>query len=308
MKISLIIPTYNAEKYLPILLDALKKQTLLFELIIIDSSSTDNTLQIAKQYTKHIITIEKNAFDHGGTRTKAAQVASGEILVFMTQDALPYNHKSIELLVNIFQNNSIAATYGRQLPYHQTTLFGKHLRLFNYPSISTTRTLKDKNKYGIKTAFLSDSFAAYRKSALKEIGWFKEHLIVGEDNYAGAKLLLAGYSLHYNAQAKVYHSHSYKLTEEFQRYFDIGVFHANEAWLLKEFGNIQGEGNKYIKSELHYLIKHHFYSKIPEFFMRNIMKYIGYKLGTHYKYLPKKISKLFSMHTVWWENKFFTHL
>ena len=300
MKITVIIPTYNAAPYLESLLAKLKEQTVSFELIIIDSSSTDTTVEIAKQYTNTILTIPTHEFDHGGTRTKAAKTARGDILVFLTQDALPYSNDTIETLVKTFQTTSISATYGRQVAYEKTSIFGKHLRHFNYKEDSSTRTLADTKQYGIKTAFLSDSFAAYRKSSLEDIGWFKDGLIVGEDTYAGAKLILQGNAIHYNADAKVYHSHSYTLIEEFKRYFDIGVFHNKEAWILDTFGKAEGEGGKYIKSEFNFLLKHHAYQRIPEFFIRNGLKYIGYKLGKHFPYLPLALTKKLSMHTLWW--------
>jgi len=301
MKISVIIPTYNAEKYLPPLLEKLKKQTIAFELIIIDSSSTDDTVNIAKRYTKNIITIPKLEFDHGGTRTKAAKTATGDIIVFLTQDALPCEDDSIEKLLIPFQDTKVGTVFGRQIPYEDTSLFGKHLRTFNYSETSYIRTLQDKEQHGIKTAFLSDSFAAYRKSSLEHIGWFKDGLIVGEDNYAGAKILLAHYALAYCAKAKVYHSHSYTPIKEFKRYFDIGVFHSQESWMIETFGKPEGEGGKYVKSEFKYLLKHHAYHKIPEFFIRNGMKYFGYKLGQAHKSLPLSLVKKLSLHHLWWD-------
>ena len=302
MKVSVVIPTYNAQKYLRVLLESLKQQTVDFELIIIDSSSTDNTVGIAKEYTDNILSIPKSTFDHGGTRTKAAKVAHGDIVVFLTQDTLPYDNKTIQLLVSAFEDKSVAATYGRQLPYAETSIFGKHLRLFNYTQTSSLKSFHDKAQYGIKTAFLSDSFAAYRKSVLEEIGWFKDGLILGEDTYAGAKILLSGeYKLYYNAEAKVYHSHSYSLLEEFRRYFDIGVFHKNERWILDTFGKAEGEGMNYIKSEFNYLLRHKSYIHIPEFFIRNGLKFIGYKLGKKYMIFPSYVRKKLSMHTSWWQ-------
>lgn len=301
MDISVVIPTFNAEKYLSVLLKSLSKQTLSFELIIIDSSSNDKTIEVAKTYTDHIISIPKEEFDHGGTRTKAAKVASGEIIIFLTQDALPHDNQSLENLLKAFDDPKVGAAYGRQLAYEETNLFGKHLRTFNYPDTSYVRTLSDKKQYGIKTAFLSDSFAAYRKEVLEEIGWFKNGLIVGEDNYAGAKILLANHALAYCADAKVYHSHSYSIIEEFKRYFDIGVFHQREDWIRETFGKAEGEGKKYIKSELHFLIQHSAYHRIPEFFIRNGMKYIGYKLGIHFQKLPLTLVKMLSLHHQWWD-------
>ena len=301
MQISVIIPTYNAECSLPQLLESLKNQSISFELIIIDSSSTDNTLKIAQQYTQNILTIPTDEFDHGGTRTKAGKVATGEIIVFLTQDALPYDKHTLKTLVDSFANTSLGAVYGKQLPYAQSNLFGKHLRQFNYTDTSYTRSLADKEVYGIKTAFLSDSFAAYKRSALEKIDWFKNGLIVGEDSYAGARLILEGYALAYNDKAKVYHSHSYTCKQEFKRYFDIGVFHKKEQWILDTFGKAEGEGMKYIKSEFNYLLENHAYLLIPEFFIRNALKYVGYKLGRHYQYIPQRLFPILSMHKNWWK-------
>lgn len=301
--ISVIIPTYHAQHYLPKLLEKLKEQSVSFELIIIDSSSTDNTIEIAKNYTDQILVIPQSEFDHGGTRTKAAKIASGEILVFLTQDALPVDTSTIESIVKVFDDPTVGAAYGRQVPYPDTTLFGKHLRSFNYPHLSHIRSFADRDKYRIKTVFLSDSFAAYRREALEKINWIKDGLISSEDSYAGAKMLLAGYTLAYVAEAKVYHSHSYSVVQEFKRYFDIGVFYNRQKWILEQFGGAEGEGGKYVKSEFHYLLKHRAYHKVPEFFIRNTMKYIGYKLGQNHPHLPQSLIKRLSMHPLWWEKQ-----
>ena len=301
--ISVIIPTYNAEQYISKLLERLKRQTVKFELIIIDSTSTDRTREIAQQYTDRILTIPQSEFDHGGTRTKAAKISSGEIIVFLTQDALPANERVIEKIVAAFDDPKTGAAYGRQIPYPDASVFGKHLRYFNYPEHSHKKRLQDKDKYGIKTVFLSDSFAAYRREALEEIGWIKDGLISSEDSYAGAKILLAGYALAYIADAEVFHSHNYSILEEFKRYFDIGVFYRNQRWILDKFGRAEGEGGKYIKSELLFLYRQHAYMKIPEFFLRNGMKYLGYKLGQNYHNIPQGLITRLSMHPSWWQKQ-----
>ena len=304
LKISIIIPTYNAQNYLLTLLEKIKNQSLKeYELIIIDSSSKDKTVEIAKEFTDNVIVIPQNEFDHGGTRTKAAKIARGDILIFLTQDALPYNEFTLENIIKVFVNEKIGAAYGRQISYKNTNLFGKHLRKFNYPETSYIRNINDISKYGIKTAFLSNSFAAYRKSALEKIGYFKSNLILGEDIYAGAKLILAGYHLAYVSEAKVYHSHNYTIWQEFKRYFDIGVFHKCESWILQSFGKAEGEGLKYIKSELKYLLSNGAWYLLPEWFIRNGMKYLGYKIGQNYEKFPMWMIKKFSMHYRWWNKK-----
>jgi len=299
--ISVIIPTYCAEPYLEKLLSALTKQRLKdFELIIIDSSSSDKTLEIAKKYTSNIISIAQSEFDHGGTRSKAGKSAKGEFLVYLTQDALPFDDKTLENALKVFENPLVSACYGRQIAYESSSVFGKHLRLFNYGRQSYIRSKEDIKNYGLKTAFLSDSFAVYRRSSLEAIGWFKDGLILGEDTYTGAKMILEGFSIAYVAEAKVYHSHSYTIMQEFKRYFDIGVFHTCELWILQNFGKAEGEGMKYIKSEIRYLLAQNAWYLLPEFILRNAMKYLGYKLGQKYKILPTKVIKKLSMHHRWW--------
>lgn len=283
--ITIIVPTYNASKYLPSLLTRLESQTIKnYELIVVDSSSNDNTVDIAKSHQANIITIPQSEFDHGGTRTLAAMEAKGDILVYLTQDALPYNEYAIENIVKPFTDDrKIGATFGRQLPYPEASVFAEHLRLFNYPDTSYTRVLDDKKKYGIKTAFLSNSFAAYRKSALKEIGYFKSGLPFGEDACAGAKILLKGYKIAYVAEAMVLHSHNYNAWQDFRRYFDMGLFHRTENWLLREFGKAEGEAIKYAKSEFRFLLRKRKSYLFPEFILRTFMKYLGYKVGKGHK-------------------------
>ncbi|MCI5162985.1 MAG: glycosyltransferase family 2 protein, partial [Candidatus Electrothrix sp. AX5] len=134
--VSLIIPTLNGERWLDDLLSALEQQTLVpDEILLVDSGSTDATLAIAKRHmSKHSFVrlheIKQEDFDHGGTRTMAARQTTGDVLLFMTQDAVPADNKAVELLVRSFESNEkIAAAYGRQLPGEDVTLFGEHLRL-----------------------------------------------------------------------------------------------------------------------------------------------------------------------------------
>jgi len=283
--ISVIIPTLNAGGQLDLLLSRLKSQTVSSEILVIDSSSEDNTLEIARSYGVRTMTVGRGEFDHGGTRTSAGKASTGELLVFMTQDALPAGDTAIETLAGPFEDSTVGAAYGRQLPVQDASPFAAHLRHFNYPERSQTRILQDRSVYGIRTPFLSNSFAAYRRAALSETGWFKEGLIMSEDTWAGARLLLAGYKIAYEADAAVYHSHNYTPAEEFRRYFRIGIFHGREDWILREFGGAGGEGLAYVKSAVDYLIRTGHALLLPEFVLRTALKLAGYRLGRLQKYL-----------------------
>lgn len=298
---SVIIPTYNAGQQIGLLLNALKSQTHPCEVLVIDSSSTDGTPGIAGHEGAKVLTREREEFDHGGTRTLAARTVSGDILVYLTQDALPADDRAIENLLRPLENQSVAAVYGRQLPKPDASVFASHLRSFNYPGESHLRTLSDRTRYGLKTPFLSNSFAAYRRQALEEVGYFRERLIASEDTYAGAKLLLAGYRLAYAADAAVYHSHNYSVSEEFRRYFDIGVGHSREQWILDSFGRAEGEGMRFLASEISFLVRKNAVLRIPEAILRNGLKYTGYLLGRNHGKLPESVARRLSMNSGWWD-------
>lgn len=303
--LAVIIPTKNGASWLEQLLSMLKKQTFPpEEIILIDSSSTDTTHSIAKKYQAKFLSIPACEFDHGGTRNLAILNTSAEITIFMTQDAIPANQYAIEHLVRPLQNDTeqkIAAVYGRQLPNSEATIFAEHLRVFNYGNQSFTRCWQDRHAYGFKTIFISNSFAAYRKSVLEKIGYFPENHIFGEDACAVAALLEHGYHVAYASDATVFHSHNYCLRDEFRRYFDIGVFHACRSDLLEKFGTPEGSGRQFVHSELFFIWKKRKYFKMAESLLRNLAKFIAYRLGKRYKILPLPIAKKISMQRQWWE-------
>ncbi len=205
-----------------------------------------------------------------------------DVYIFLTQDVVLADEFAIENLVKIFRNENIGCAYGRQLPHKNAGVFGSFARLFNYKNKSYIRSIEDKNKYGMKTVFISNSFAAYRYNALKEIGGFPDNTILSEDMYVAAKMLLCNWKIAYCADAKVYHSHDYSILQEFKRYFDIGVFHAREAWIREIFGTAEGEGKNFVKAEVRYLLNRNPVLIIP-MIVRDGMKFIGYRLGLREK-------------------------
>ena len=300
--ISILIPTKNGGKLLNEVLAMVSLQTVdITEILVADSASDDDTREIAAKYGAEIIEIDPKNFDHGGTRTLLCRRAKGEILVFLTQDAIPKRRDSIEQLIKpLLENDDIAASYGRQLPSFDADHFAESLRTFNYPPEKKYYSIKDKEKVGLKAVFTSNSFAGYRRSALAEVGFFQDGLIFGEDTVAVGRLLLKNYTNVYAANAPVYHSHNNSPLDDFKRYFDIGVLHTQEKWLLETYGSVSGQGRKYISHELHTIHKKKHYSLLPELFIRITMKYCGYKIGRYYKILPMQIVTAFSMHSNWW--------
>lgn len=294
------IPTLNAGPCWPEHLARLQENTPRAALVVVDSSSDDTTAMLARNAGARVEVIARETFDHGGTRNRALHsLEEYDVVVFLTQDALPADARAIEQLVTAFDDPSVGAAFGRQLPHRNATAIAAHARLFNYPPRSYTASAADIPRLGIKTAFLSNSFAAYRRCALVEAGGFPHKTILSEDMIAGARLLQHGWKLAYCAEACVHHSHNYTLSEESKRYFDIGVLHAREAWLLKRLGKPEGEGARFVRSEASYLVRHAPWY-LPEAALRTLLKYTGYRLGRAERHLPTWLKRRFSMHRRYW--------
>lgn len=299
---ALIVPTLNPGSIWEKWVDGLLSQSIKpARVLIIDSGSTDNTLHICNSKGFEVVSIKKSEFNHGGTRQLALQYMNNvEFVIYMTQDAILANEDSISNILQPFKDTMVAAVCGRQLPHMDAGPIGSHARLFTYSDTSFTRTIKDVHHAGLKTAFLSDSFAAYRVSALSEVGGFPENVIYGEDMFVAAKILKAGHNIVYAANACVYHSHDYSIIQEMKRYFDMGVFHAREPWIRAGFGGAEKEGVKFVVSEFKYLSQHAFW-RIPEGMLRTALRYIGFRLGLLEKHIPLIIKKKISMNSYYFK-------
>jgi rhamnosyltransferase len=295
-----IVPTLNAAGDWPRLTFALLGALLPQCVLIIDSSSSDETPELARAAGFIVHTIARADFNHGATRQLAAELLQeAEILVFLTQDAVLTDPGAIAKLLEPFADSKVAAAFGRQLPRHGATPIEAHARFFNYPKQSSIRTFENRKPFGFKAIFISNSFAAYRREALMAIGGFPRDVIFGEDTIVAAKLLLSGWKIAYAAEAQVYHSHNYTWTQELKRYFDIGVLHTREPWLLEEFGGTSGEGSRFVRSELRYLWPSHVWY-LPSAVIRTVLKLIGYKLGKNEGKLSLRWKRKLSMHRGFW--------
>jgi len=302
MEFSVVVLTYNAGQEWGKWIQALKSQSVTpKEILVIDSSSTDDTVKTAKTCDLDIFQIKKTDFNHGGTRQLAlTKINDYGVIVFFTQDAFLAYRDSLKTIVSSFQDESVGAAYGRQLPRIQAGYLESYERDFNYPSVSQKKEYDDRHKYGVKTPFISNSFAAYRIKALQEVGGFPEDVIMAEDMYVAAKMLMAGWSTYYCAEAAVYHSHDYSFKELFGRYFDTGVFHRREPWIQQEFGQAGGEGAKYALSEIQFLWSRKPFL-IPYSIVRNGVKWLGYRMGLMENYLPNGVKRYLSMHKGYWD-------
>jgi rhamnosyltransferase len=247
--------------------------------LVLDSSSADDTTELATRNGWQVVTIPRTQFSHGGTRQKALELApDADVLVYLTQDSILADSNALAQLIAAFEDPSIGAAYGRQLPRRGAHHIEAHDRLFNYPPVSAIRSLASASEIGFKAIFFSNSFGAYRRVALEQVGGFSRDAEFGEDTLVAAHLLQGGWRILYAAEAQAYHSHAYSRRELFERYYKIGRLHGNDPWLQREFGRASGEGHKFVMSEIRYLLRHAPWL-IPEAIIRTGVKYLGYKQG-----------------------------
>ena len=301
MKCALIIPTLNTGTNAQLFLDALLSQSLNgFDRLIIDSTSNDGTPDIFTSAGFRVHSNPRREFDHGATRQIAVNLCpDADLIIFMTQDSVFADRNSLQRLIDAFNDPHVGAAYGRQLPSHDASLIAAHARLFNYPANSRVVSKDDIPRLGVKAAFISNSFAAYRRDALQAVGGFPSSVIFGEDTCVAARMLQSGWKVAYCAEAQVWHSHNYTLLEEFRRYFDIGVFHSREKWFLDSLGGAEREGRKFVRSEFQFLsLKAPWY--IPTAFLRTLLKLSGYRLGMAEKRIPVSVKMRLSMNRAFW--------
>lgn len=299
--VSVIIPTYQAGEELRDLLTRLQTQTLRpREIIVIDSSSKDGTPELAESLGARVIRIDQADFDHGGTRNYAASLAVGEVLVFMTQDAMPADEHLLERLsAPLLADERTAHTYARQLPRPDAALLERLARDYNYPPESRRQDRTAIQSLGIKAFFCSNACAAVRREYHRDRGGFASPVIFNEDLFMAADSILAGYAVQYVADACVMHSHNYSLLQHFKRMFDNGVSMRRNASIYA-YSGVNKAGSGLVGYQLRELVKGKKRRLIPRLLAESAAKYAGYQLGRRYPMLPNALCRRFSMHRRIW--------
>ncbi len=301
--VAVVVLTRNAGKLWPACLAGLKQQTVQAgRYLVIDSCSEDGTAQQAVAAGMDVYMVDPQDFNHGGTRQLAVELCpDAEFIVYLTQDALLEQADSLEqLLVHFADNNSVGMAYGRHIPHEQASLIERHARSFTYPEQSAQRTRNDFKKLGFRAVFSSDVYACYRVAALRSVGGFPHDVIVSEDSYVTACLLMAGWKTVYSAESQVRHSHQYSLRQVFQRYFDVGVFHARESALLNGIGKPDKEAGAYTRSLIAFLNENDKLLLLPYAALLTLVKLLGFRLGKKHNHLPEAVCRFISVQKAFW--------
>ena len=301
-----IIPTFRPDtEKLSELLEKLYAQTRRPGRILLVNTNRDYwDTELEKSFPEiSVIHVSEEEFDHGGSRNLGYRAGDGEIVVFMTQDAIPADENLIENLCRHFDNEMAAVTgavYARQSANEEDGWLEAETRKFNYPETMKISSAENVDSLGIKGYFCSNTCAAYRRAALDEAGGFCDPCIFGEDMLAAADLIHNGYQIIYEPEAVVFHSHHNDLAQHFRRNFDIGVMHQRNCWL---FGRISGthEGVRLVASLAKKAVRSSHAGYLPELFIVSAVKFAGYQLGKRYDRLPRSLIHRFSANKYFWK-------
>ncbi len=303
MKVDMIIPTYKPDDTFCLLLQKLRGQTFVVHRLIL--MNTEETLweEAKKKYPIEecirqlpfdceIHHVSRERFDHGGTRRMGAGFSDADVLVFMTQDAVPADENLIEQLTRPLDSadcgsGAVAAAYARQLPREDCHVVERYTRAFNYPKEGCVKTKADIPRLGIKTFFCSDVCAAYRRDLFERLGGFASPVIFNEDMLFAASAIDCGYAVAYAAEARVIHSHNYSVRQQFHRNFDMAVSQAMHPEVFERAAS-EAEGIKLVKSAVKYLCRVGKAWYIWHLGWQCVGKYAGYFLGKRYRRLSKR--------------------
>ena len=304
MEVDVLIPVYRPDGKLTELLKRLKMQNYpIHRVILMNTEERHFPAELTGIWDRvEVYHLAKEEFDHGGTRDRGVRMSTADLVLCMTQDAMPADETLIEELVKPFDDPEVWAAYARQLPNEDCREVEKYTRSFNYPEQSMVKTKEDLDRLGIKTFFCSNVCAAWRREKYLELGGFVKHTIFNEDMILAGTMIKQGGKIAYCAKAKVIHSHNYSAFQQFHRNFDLAV---SQTMYPEVFGGIrsESEGIKLVKKSLSYCIKIGKPWLMIQVVTQSAGKLLGYKLGQRYERLPRKLVLACTMNREFWDKE-----
>lgn len=220
MDISVVIRTYNEERYLDELLCGIARQKLAHgrvEVILVDSGSTDQTLKIAQRHGCRIVHLPKNEFTFGRSLNLGCEAANGVILVFVSGHCVPASDQWLSHLIAPLQDGIAVYSYGRQIG-RDTTKFSEAQVFRKY--------FPESNHCPQAGFFCNNANAALLKSAWEGVR-FDECLTGLEDLRIAKTLFDGGNKIAYVADAAVFHIHN-------ESWRQVRIRYEREAVALRE--------------------------------------------------------------------------
>ncbi len=212
MNVSIVLRVKNEGRTLGRVLAGVKRQRFKgdIELIVVDSGSTDNTLEIARAHNCRIFHIKPEDFSWGYSLNYGAEKSSGEFIVYVSGHCVPVNDRWLDTLLAPFEDARVGGVYSRHIPLPEIDPFEAiELEYFWFPP--------GKNK-PVESDSFSNASCAIRRETLEAVR-FDETLLLCEDGEWAMRARKAGWKIMYQPRSQVYHSHPPKLETIYLRWF-----------------------------------------------------------------------------------------
>jgi len=258
-RVSIIFRALNEEKWFGDALAACYSQDLDgvdLEIILVDSGSTDRTVDLAQSHDCRIVHIPKSEFTFGRSLNLGCEAALGDVLVFISAHCVPAHNNWLRNLVSPLVNGEAEYSYGKQIG-HEVTRFSEHQIFAQY--------FPDQSKLSTVDFFANNANSALLKSVWRKHK-FDENVTGLEDMVLGKEIVRNGGAISYVADAPVIHIHEESFSQvkrryyrealtlreimpevhfnfgDFIRYFSAGVFHDfSKALTARQFIKQAGE-------------------------------------------------------------------
>ena len=272
------------------------------EIVVVDSGSTDGSVDRARSAGARVHRISPSQFNHGATRNLLADISRGDTLVFTSQDAYAPKETWLSTLTAPFAGKEApAGTYGRQVAHFEATPPERFFLDFLYGERPRTQRAGAPGELSMQTTLFSNVNSAIRREVF-EAHRFVEDIIMSEDQEWSRRVLLAGHTLGYVPEAAVRHSHPYTMPQAFRRFFDSGVS-ADRAYLAGARPSadvLRRESVRYAREEVRWLWSNGHRRWLPYAAAYEAAKFAGLQLGIRHRRLPHFVKTRLSALPSYW--------
>ena len=286
---SAVVPTLNGAATLPALLGALTREVAarrgLVEIVALDSGSRDGTPDLLRAAGARVLDLGGAPFGHGTARNRAAAAATGEVLLFLTQDVEPCGEGWLPPLLAAFEDPAVAGVFGRQVP-RGASPEEEFLARVNYAGRPRRLTCADLDAaFGPGATLLSNAFGAVRRSVWEAIPF--PELVMSEDQAWAQAVLRAGHEIRYEPRAEAYHGHRFGLARAFRRNFDSGAS-------LEALGLARGSwrsGAGHLMRELRWVALRYGRGALVHAFVFEAVRMLGFQCGRRERVVPRALAR-----------------
>ncbi len=264
---------------------------------IVNIVIANNTNRKLESFSEKVLIIDVPKFDHGATRNLCSKFAKGDILLFMTQDAIAYDDYFAKEIIDSFRNDdAIKAVYGKHICPMYSDIFERFERNYVYPDIPRIQSFKTQMKF--EDVFVSNTCFCVLKDVFWEVGGFPSNIICSEELVLSLKILQRGYLIMYNPKVRVVHCHNEDMRRTFGRWFDIGVFFSDYKFIY-ELMKVKSYGKALILSEVRYFSRKPYV--LPKLIVRAAIRYLALELGLYSRFIPDSLKKRISLNKYFWD-------